>query len=49
MKKGLRRGGGARHAGAVWVADIGVPREAYELLGITVPEWLFGKASTVKL
>ncbi len=48
-KQGLLLADGPKVAGEIWVADIGVPREAYELLGITVPEWLFGQASTVKL
>src|SRR5712692_7269619 len=48
-KQGLLLADGPRVAGEVWVADIGVPTEAYELLGIKVPEWLFGQASTVRL
>lgn len=48
-KQGLLLADGPRLAGEVWVADIGVPRAAYGLLGITVPEWLFGQAGTVKL
>jgi hydroxyethylthiazole kinase-like uncharacterized protein yjeF len=48
-KQGLLRADGPRLAGEVWVADIGVPHNAYELLGIKVPEWLFGQAATVRL
>jgi NAD(P)H-hydrate epimerase len=48
-KQGLLVADGPRLAGEIWVADIGVPRGAYDLLGIEVPEWLFGQASTVKL
>jgi NAD(P)H-hydrate epimerase len=48
-KQGLLLADGPRFAGEIWVADIGVPEDAYELLGIKVPEWLFGQAGTVKL
>jgi ADP-dependent NAD(P)H-hydrate dehydratase / NAD(P)H-hydrate epimerase len=48
-KHGLLLADGPRLAGEIWVADIGVPQGAYELLGIKVPEWLFGQAGTVKL
>jgi hydroxyethylthiazole kinase-like uncharacterized protein yjeF len=48
-KQGLLRADGPRVAGEIWVADIGVPQNAYELLGIKVPERLFGRATTVRL
>jgi hydroxyethylthiazole kinase-like uncharacterized protein yjeF len=48
-KQGLLLADGPRLAGEIWVADIGVPEDAYELLGIKVPEWLFGQVGTVKL
>jgi hydroxyethylthiazole kinase-like uncharacterized protein yjeF len=40
-KAGLLAGDGPDHAGEVWVADIGVPFEAYAELGIRVPPHLF--------
>jgi hypothetical protein len=40
-KAGLLVGDGPEHAGEVWVADIGVPFEAYAELGIRVPPHLF--------
>ena len=40
-KPGLLTGDGPAHAGEVWVADIGVPFEAYAELGIEVPPHLF--------
>jgi hydroxyethylthiazole kinase-like uncharacterized protein yjeF len=36
-------------AGEVWVADIGVPFEAYSQLGIEVPAELFAASSAVRL
>ena len=48
-KKGLLVGDGPRLAGEVWVADIGIPKDAYVALGIEVPDWLFSQASAVKL
>jgi len=48
-KQGLLLADGPRVAGEIWVVDIGVPRDAYELLGIKVPEWLFAQASSVRL
>ncbi|HXJ47967.1 MAG TPA: NAD(P)H-hydrate epimerase [Candidatus Acidoferrum sp.] len=48
-KQGLLLADGPRLAGEIWVADIGVPQAAYELIGIEVPAGLFGQASTVKL
>ncbi|MDQ6743994.1 MAG: NAD(P)H-hydrate epimerase [Candidatus Dormibacteraeota bacterium] len=40
-KAGLLGGEGPARAGEVWVADIGVPFEAYAELGIRVPPHLF--------
>ena len=40
-KAGLLSGEGPARAGEVWVADIGVPFEAYAELGIRVPPHLF--------
>ena len=40
-KPGLLTGAGPAYAGQVWVADIGVPFEAYAELGIEVPPHLF--------
>jgi len=48
-KQGLLLADGPRLAGEIWVADIGVPQAAYELIGIEVPVELFGQASTVRL
>jgi len=48
-KLGLLLADGPGLAGEIWVADIGVPRAAYEVLGIEVPEGLFGQADAVKL
>jgi hydroxyethylthiazole kinase-like uncharacterized protein yjeF len=48
-KTGLRKADGPRLAGEIWVADIGVPFEAYAALGIEVPRSLFGQSSVVKL
>src|SRR5207237_3541846 len=40
-KPGLLAGEGAGRAGEVWLADIGIPFEAYRALGIDVPTDLF--------
>jgi hydroxyethylthiazole kinase-like uncharacterized protein yjeF len=48
-KSGLWRKDGPRLAGEVWVADIGVPFEAYAAVGIEVPKDLFRQSSAVKL
>jgi NAD(P)H-hydrate epimerase len=40
-KPGLEIAGGPAHAGEVWVADIGVPFEAYAAIGVTPPPHLF--------
>lgn len=48
-KPGLLTGDGPAHAGEVWVADIGVPLEAYAALGIEVPPHLFAMHDRVQL
>lgn len=48
-KPGLLKGDGPVRAGAVWVADIGVPFEAYAALGIEVPQDLFAVHDRVRL
>jgi hydroxyethylthiazole kinase-like uncharacterized protein yjeF len=48
-KPGLLAGDGVRQAGEVWVADIGVPFEAYAMLGLEVPPDLFSAADRVRL
>jgi hydroxyethylthiazole kinase-like uncharacterized protein yjeF len=40
-KAGLLAGDGPSRAGEVWVADIGIPFEAYALVGVEVPRHLF--------
>jgi hydroxyethylthiazole kinase-like uncharacterized protein yjeF len=48
-KPGLLKGDGPHLSGEVFVADIGVPFEAYEALGIEVPRGLFAKEQLVRL
>ncbi len=48
-KPGLIAGDGPRLAGDVWVADIGVPFEAYAQLGVQVPTNLFATEDRVRL
>ena len=48
-KPGLLTGDGPRVAGDVWVADIGVPFEAYALLGLQVPRDLFASEDRIRL
>jgi hypothetical protein len=48
-KPGLLTGDGPRLAGEVWVADIGVPFEAYAAIGVTVPAGLFAKGDLIRL
>jgi hydroxyethylthiazole kinase-like uncharacterized protein yjeF len=48
-KPGLLQGDGASLAGEVWVADIGVPLEAYAAIGIDVPARLFAISDRVRL
>ena len=42
MKRGLRRGDVAAHAGAVWIADIGMPRAAWRRAGLERPSGVTG-------
>ena len=48
-KPGLLKGDGPALAGDVWVADIGVPFEAYGAVGVEVPHDLFANGDTMKL
>ena len=42
IKRGLRRGDGASHAGVVWVADIGMPAAAWLRAGLDRPPGITG-------
>jgi NAD(P)H-hydrate epimerase len=48
-KPGLLTADGPRLAGDVWVVDIGVPFEAYKVLGVQVPPDLFAAADRIRL
>jgi len=48
-KLGLLTGDGRRVAGQVWVADIGVPFEAYRAIGMDVPLDLFASGELMRL
>jgi len=48
-KPGLLNGDGPRVAGEVWVVDIGVPFEAYAVLGLKVPPHLFAAEDRIRL
>lgn len=48
-KPGLVTGDGPAVAGEVWVADIGVPFEAYAAVGVDVPADLFAKSDRFQL
>ena len=48
-KVGLLQGDGPGVAGEVWVADIGVPFEAYAAVGVQVPRDLFASGDRVRL
>lgn len=48
-KPGLLKGDGPSLAGEVWVADIGVPFEAYAAIGVEVPPHLFTMRDRVQL
>ena len=48
-KPGLLAGEGPQVAGEIWVADIGVPFEAYAAVGVQVPPDLFAAADRVRL
>jgi ADP-dependent NAD(P)H-hydrate dehydratase / NAD(P)H-hydrate epimerase len=48
-KPGLTTADGPAYTGEVWVADIGVPFEAYEAIGVTVPPHLFSMHDRLQL
>jgi hypothetical protein len=48
-KPGLLKGDGPASAGDVWVADIGVPFEAYAAVGVEVPRDLFAYGEALQL
>lgn len=48
-KPGLLVADGPSHAGDVWVADIGVPFEAYAEIGVAVPAHLFAMHDRLQL
>jgi len=48
-KPGLLAADGPAHAGEVWVADIGIPFEAYAAVGVQVPAHLFAMHDRLQL
>ena len=48
-KAGLLRGAGPELAGVVWLADIGIPAEAYAMVGAPMPEHLYAMHDRVEL
>jgi NAD(P)H-hydrate epimerase len=48
-KAGLLVGAGPALAGEVWLVDIGIPREAYEMVGAAMPANLFSMHDRVQL
>jgi NAD(P)H-hydrate epimerase len=48
-KPGLLVADGPAHAGEVWVADIGMPFEAYAAIGVEVPAHLFAMHDRLQL
>jgi hydroxyethylthiazole kinase-like uncharacterized protein yjeF len=48
-KTGLLREDGPRLAGEVWIADIGIPVEAFHRIGVETPPGLFASAELVPL
>jgi hydroxyethylthiazole kinase-like uncharacterized protein yjeF len=48
-KPGLLEADGPAHSGEVWVADIGVPFEAYAAIGVDVPPHLFAMHDRLQL
>jgi NAD(P)H-hydrate epimerase len=48
-KPGLFQADGPGLSGEVWVADIGVPLEAYAVVGVQVPAGLFANGDRVRL
>jgi NAD(P)H-hydrate epimerase len=48
-KPGLLKADGPHHAGEIWLADIGVPFEAYAAVGVQVPRDLFAVNDRLRL
>jgi NAD(P)H-hydrate epimerase len=48
-KPGLLTNDGPEMAGEVWLADIGVPYEAYAAVGVDVPRHLYAERDCVRL
>ena len=48
-KRGLLLGDGPRLAGELWVVDIGIPAQAYEMVGVAMPPGLYAAADRVRL
>jgi ADP-dependent NAD(P)H-hydrate dehydratase / NAD(P)H-hydrate epimerase len=48
-KPGLLKENGPGVAGEVWLADIGIPFEAYAAVGVEVPRHLFAESDRVRL
>ena len=48
-KPGLLKGDGPANSGDVWLADIGVPFEAYSAVGVEVPRGLFAASDAIQL
>ena len=48
-KAGLLTGEGPRLAGEIWVVDIGIPAEAYAIVGAAMPAHLFSMHDRVQL
>ncbi|MDQ6918144.1 MAG: NAD(P)H-hydrate epimerase [Candidatus Dormibacteraeota bacterium] len=48
-KAGLLTGDGPALAGQVWLADIGIPAQAYEMVGAAMPAHLFSMHDRVQL
>ena len=48
-KPGLLKGDGPTMAGDLWLADIGVPFEAYAAVGVEVPHDLFASSDRIQL
>ena len=46
---GLLAGAGPALAGEVWLVDIGIPREAYEMVGAAMPAHLYSMHDRVQL
>jgi len=48
-KAGLLRGDGPERAGELWVADIGIPNQAYAAIGVQVPAHAFAMDDRIQL